>query len=85
VSVRSGIKARSRADWWMREQAVISLPQGRDTMPDTSLIKKRDGKQVIVREFRECEVDVSIDKTLVTLPIDEWRALPLWNGKLSSL
>lgn len=51
-------------------------------MQDKSLIKKRDGKKVVVRELRKNEVDVSIGETFVTLPIDEWRALPFWDEEL---
>lgn len=49
---------------------------------EISVIKQRNGFPVQVQQFREAAgaVDVSIDGSNLTMPLDEWRALPLWDG-----
>ena len=49
-------------------------------MDDKSWIKKHGRWPVVVQEFMADKVVVTIDGTSQTLPIEEWRALPVWDG-----
>jgi hypothetical protein len=53
-------------------------------MGDVHHVKDRDGEMVVVSRFRGDQVEVRIgtSTTTVWLPVEEWRALPLWKGKM---
>lgn len=65
------------------ENQRVGLTRARSKqVVDTSLIKQKNGFAVVIEQLREAagEVVVSIDGDHVAMPLDEWRALPVWDG-----
>jgi hypothetical protein len=49
-------------------------------MSEKQWVKKLNGEMAVVLEFRGDQVTVTFCNQAMTLPIEEWRALPPWNG-----